>query len=103
MSLLLQRRVFAQKIVSAAFHFGRFEVLLPREEHPDVTEGIAHARGVRAVKHVGGRLNRFGACLHCSPQELHVVIHKEMEARRAAAKRERVAVILPSGIADHHD
>ncbi|HEY7055084.1 MAG TPA: hypothetical protein VH458_01100 [Vicinamibacterales bacterium] len=50
-----------------------------------MAEGIAQARGVRAVEHLGGRLNRFGASLYGLPDELHVVIHEEMEAGREAA------------------
>src|SRR5215211_6616413 len=71
-------RSSSQERISATFHLGRSKVLFPRQQHPDMAVGIAHAGGVGAIEHVGGWLNLLGACLDRAPHECRVVIQEEV-------------------------
>src|ERR1051325_10769309 len=69
---------------STAFHLGRVEIFLPRQQHPDVAERVAHTGGVGAVKHLGRWLDFFPACLNGAPQKAFVVVSEDVETRSAA-------------------
>lgn len=67
-----------------------------------MTEGIAHAGGIGTIEQVCRWLNFFGAGFDCAPQQGLVVIGKNMETRRAAAKRPWLRVELVIRVANHH-
>src|SRR6185437_4955345 len=81
-----------QQRISASFHFSRTEVFLPRQEHPDMAEGVAHTGGAGTVEHVRGGLNLFSPRLNCASQQYLVVIKEDMEPGGATPKDPRLGV-----------
>jgi hypothetical protein len=46
---------------------GRIEIFLPRQQHPDMAEGVTHAGGASAIKHVCGWLDFLRTRLDRAP------------------------------------
>src|ERR1700692_2819179 len=96
-------RSLLQESLSTTFHLDWIEIFLPRQEHPDMAKGVAHAGGTGAVEQVCRRLNLFRPRLDGAPQQRSVVVRKDVEAGSTSPKRARLAVQPVVGIADHDD
>jgi len=57
-------------------------VLFPRQQHPDVTEGILQSGGVGRHRHHRRRLNLRATGLDGTAQERRIVIHEDVKGQR---------------------